>query len=103
MFTDIEYYIAWVVIAFFPLMIAIIAPETTRGKIIASIVVLAATFGFTCGMYHEVRALLIVGITAFILTVVAHISFLVLQNIELLPHIITPVINADIQKNFRQL
>lgn len=53
MFTDIRYYIAWVVIAFFPLMIAIIAPETTRGKIIASIVVLVVTFGFTCGMYHE--------------------------------------------------
>lgn len=53
MFTNIGYYIAWAVIAFFPLMITITTPETVRGKIIASIIALAATFGFTCGMYYK--------------------------------------------------
>ena len=53
MFTNIGFYMAWAIIAALPLAIAIIAPETIRGKTIASIVILAITFGLTCGMYHE--------------------------------------------------
>lgn len=53
MFTDIRYYIGWAVIAFIPLMIVVIASETIRDKIIASIIVLAVTFGLMCGIYHE--------------------------------------------------
>lgn len=39
--------------AFFPLMIAILAPETWDGKIIAILVVLTIAFGVTTLLYKE--------------------------------------------------
>lgn len=53
MFKDYGYYILWAIIAVFPLMIAIISPETIWGKIIASILALAVTYGLTWGLYSE--------------------------------------------------
>ena len=55
MFTNPSFYLAWAVMAFFPLMIAILAPETWRGKIIAILVALAIAFGFAIIIYknHE--------------------------------------------------
>lgn len=47
MFANVGFYMAWAAIALIPLAIAIIAPETTQNKIIASILVLVITFGLT--------------------------------------------------------
>lgn len=35
MFTDVMFYIAWVALTLMPLMIAVLAPQTVKGKIIA--------------------------------------------------------------------
>lgn len=48
-----SFFIAWAIFALFPLVLAILIPDTVRGKIAASAVVLAATFALTFGMYAE--------------------------------------------------
>lgn len=48
-----SFYIAWAILALFPLVLAILIPDTIWGKIAASAVVLAATFALTFGMYAE--------------------------------------------------
>ena len=53
MFTNPSFYIVWAVMAFFPLMIAILAPETCRGKIIAILVALAIAFGVATLLYQD--------------------------------------------------
>ena len=53
MFTNPSFYIVWAVMAFFPLMIAILAPETCRGKIIAILVALAIAFGVATLLYKD--------------------------------------------------
>lgn len=53
MFTNLSFYIVWAVMAFFPLMIAILAPETCRGKIIAILVALAIAFGVATLLYKD--------------------------------------------------
>lgn len=53
MFTNPSFYIVWAVMAFFPLMIAILAPETCRGKIIAILVALAIAFGVATLLYKN--------------------------------------------------
>lgn len=53
MFTNPEFYIAWAVMAFFPLMIAILAPETWHGRIIAVLVAIAIGFGVATLLYKE--------------------------------------------------
>ena len=51
MFTNPSFYIVWAVMAIFPLMIAFLAPETCRGKIIAILVALA--FGVATLLYKD--------------------------------------------------
>lgn len=53
MFTNPSFYIVWAVMAFFPLTIAILAPETCRGKIIAILVALAIAFGVATLLYKD--------------------------------------------------
>lgn len=53
MFTNPGFYFAWVAIAFFPLVIAISAPETRRNRIIAILLTLAVTFGFATLLYKQ--------------------------------------------------
>lgn len=53
MFTNPSFYIVWAVMAFVPLMIAILAPETCRGKIIAILVALAIAFGVATLLYKD--------------------------------------------------
>ena len=53
MLTNPGFYIAWAVMAFFPLMIAILAPETWGGKIVAILVALAIGFGVATLLYKE--------------------------------------------------
>lgn len=53
MLTNPDFYLAWAVIAVFPLVIAIFACETWHGKIIAVLIVLAITFGFMTLLYKQ--------------------------------------------------
>lgn len=53
MFTNSSFYIVWAVMAIFPLMIAFLAPETCRGKIIAILVALAIAFGVATLLYKD--------------------------------------------------
>lgn len=53
MLTNSGFYIVWAVMAFFPLIIAILAPETWRGKIVAILVALAISFGVATLLYKE--------------------------------------------------
>ena len=53
MFTNPIFLIGWIIIALFPLTVAIAAPQRIRYKIIASVCVLVATFAFMCGIYTE--------------------------------------------------
>ena len=53
MFTNSGFYIVWAIMAVFPLMIAALAPETWRGKIIAILVALAISFGVATMLYKE--------------------------------------------------
>ena len=55
MFTDIMFYIAWVALALMPLMIAVLAPQTVKGKIIACLCVLIAAYGVAALMYTNVK------------------------------------------------
>lgn len=56
MFTNPGFYLAQAVMAFFPLMIAILAPETWRGKIIAILVAVAIAFGIVTLIYKEAES-----------------------------------------------
>lgn len=56
MLKDIDFYGAWALLASLPLIMALLAPETVRGKIIASLCVLAVTFGLTVLMYSEAQS-----------------------------------------------
>lgn len=53
MFTNITFYIVWIIFSLLPLMIATVAPQTAKGKIIACLCVLIATFGMTAMLYQE--------------------------------------------------
>lgn len=53
MFTNITFYIIWAVFSLFPLMIAVFAPETIKGRIIACLCALVATFGITAMLYLD--------------------------------------------------
>ena len=53
MFTNPGFYLAWAVIAIFPLTIAFLAPETWGGKIVAILVALAITFGAATLLYKD--------------------------------------------------
>lgn len=53
MFTNPSFYIVWAVMAFFPLVIAILAPETCRGKVIAILVALVIAFGVATLLYKD--------------------------------------------------
>lgn len=53
MLTNPGFYIAWAVMAFFPLMIAILAPETWHGRVIAVLVAIAIGFGVATLLYKE--------------------------------------------------
>lgn len=55
MFTNVMFYASWVIIAMFPLMIAALGPETTKGKIIACLCALAITFGITALIYQDAK------------------------------------------------
>lgn len=45
MFTNVMFYVGWAVLALLPLMMAVLAPQTVKGKIIACLCVLAVTCG----------------------------------------------------------
>ena len=53
MLTNPYFYLAWAAMAFFPLVIAILAPEPWGGKIIAILVVLAIAFGVVTLLYKQ--------------------------------------------------
>lgn len=53
MLTNPGFYIAWAVMAFFPLIIAILAPETWHGRIIAVLIAIAIGFGVATLLYKE--------------------------------------------------
>ena len=53
MFTNSDFYFAWTVMAFFPLMIAFLAPRTLGRKIIAILVALAIAFGVATLLYKD--------------------------------------------------
>ena len=55
MLTDPSFYIVWAVMAFFPLMIVILIPDTCRGKIIVILVALAIAFGVATLLYKNVE------------------------------------------------
>lgn len=55
MFTDVMFYIAWVALALMPLMIALLAPQTVKGKIIACLCVLVVACGITTLIYKDVE------------------------------------------------
>ena len=43
MFTNVMFYVGWAVLALLPLMVAVLAPQTVKGKIIACLCVLRET------------------------------------------------------------
>ena len=51
MFTDVMFYIAWVALA----LIAVLAPQTVKGKIIACLCVLIVACGIATLMYKDVE------------------------------------------------
>lgn len=53
MLTNPDFYLAWAIMAIFPLMIAFFAPETWGGKIVAILVALAIAFGVATLIYKE--------------------------------------------------
>ena len=53
MFTNSNFYLAWIVMAIFPLMIAFLAPKTWGGKIIAILIALAIAFGIATLLYKQ--------------------------------------------------
>ena len=53
MLTNPGFYIAWAVMAFFPLMIAILAPETWHGRVIAVLIASAIGFGVATLLYKD--------------------------------------------------
>ena len=53
MFSNILFYIVWIILSLFPLTIAIFAPETVKEKIIACLCVLIFTCGITAMMFQE--------------------------------------------------
>lgn len=53
MFTNIMFYVGWVVLALVPLTVAVLAPQTVKGKIIACLCVLAVTCGVTTLIYKD--------------------------------------------------
>lgn len=56
MFKDVDFYATWMLLASLPLIMAVLMPETVRGKIIASLCVLAVAFGLTVLMYGETQS-----------------------------------------------
>ena len=53
MLTNPGFYIVWAVMAVFPLMIAILAPETWHGRVIAVLIAIAIGFGVATLLYKE--------------------------------------------------
>ena len=53
MLTNPYFYLAWAVMAIFPLMFAFVAPETWGDKIIAILLALAIAFGLATLIYKE--------------------------------------------------
>ena len=53
MFTNPGFYIVWAIMAVFPLMIAILAPETWRGRVIAVLIAIAIGFGVATLLYKD--------------------------------------------------
>jgi hypothetical protein len=53
MFTNVMFYVGWAVLALLPLMVAIVAPQTVKGKIIACLCVLAVTCGVVALIYKD--------------------------------------------------
>ena len=53
MLTNSNFYLAWAVMAFFPLVIAFLGPETWGKKFIAILVALAISFGVATLLYKN--------------------------------------------------
>ena len=53
MFTNVMFYVGWAVFALLPLIVAIVAPQTVKGKIIACLCVLAVTCGVMALIYKD--------------------------------------------------
>lgn len=53
MFTNVTFYVGWAVLALIPLMVAVVAPQTVKGKIIACLCVLAVTCGIMTLNYKD--------------------------------------------------
>ena len=53
MFTNVMFYVGWAVLALLPLMVAVVAPQSVKGKIIACLCVLAVTCGVMILIYKD--------------------------------------------------
>ena len=53
MLTNPGFYLAWAVMAILPLMIAIVAPETWHGRVVAVLIAIAIGFGVATLLYKE--------------------------------------------------
>lgn len=53
MFTNVMFYVGWAVLALAPLTMAIFAPQTVKGKIIACLCVLAVACGVMTLIYKD--------------------------------------------------
>ena len=53
MFTNVMFYIAWGVLALIPFALAVLAPQTVKGKIIACLCALVVTCGITTLIYKN--------------------------------------------------
>lgn len=53
MLTNPGFYFAWLVLTILPLMIAVVAPETWHGRVIAVLIAIAIGFGVATLLYKE--------------------------------------------------
>ena len=53
MFTNVMFYVGWAILALLPLTMAIFAPQTVKGKIIACLCVLAVACGVMTLIYKD--------------------------------------------------
>ena len=53
MFTNLDFYIGWAVVAISPIIIATFVPETWRDRIIAILIALVITFVFATMLYKN--------------------------------------------------
>lgn len=53
MFTNVMFYVVWVVLAFLSLSVLVLIPQTLKKKIIACFLILVVTFGIATLLYKQ--------------------------------------------------